>query len=230
VFFCVHAFTSNVLCSFCVHVFTSNVLCSFCVHAFCVWIHRHVLALHLLPILSRCLCHVRPLLVHVIIITTTRASVCTLINPPCVPIDPSTQVVGIARFVRTSSSSPQLMALVPQPEKLNRDDGSQLQPPGFHALVLPFADDLRDLPLEPATTTTATAPGGAESLATSEGGGETNGKHTVSEAPQLVAAAEALVGAVTLEREAVMSIHNPVLQKQYHMLQVNAPVQIKRRP
>lgn len=110
------------------------------------------------------------------------------------------------------------MALVPQQEELSRDDGSQLQPPGFHALVLPFADDLRDLPLEPATTTATS--GGAESLPASEGDGDTNGKSTVSEAPPLVAAAEALVGAVTLEREAVMSIHNPVLQKQYHMLQV----------
>jgi hypothetical protein len=36
------------------------------------------------------------------------------------------------------------------------------------------------------------------------------------------AAALALVGCVTLSRAAVLSIHNPVLQKQYHMLQVNA--------
>ena len=126
------------------------------------------------------------------------------------------QVVGVARFVRTSNSSPQLLALVPQAEELSSEDGSQLSPPGFHALVLPFADDLRDLPAEPATATTTTA------TTATEGAAETSStvNQTVSEAPQLAAAAEALVGAVTLEREAVMSIHNPVLQKQYHMLQV----------
>jgi len=72
------------------------------------------------------------------------------------------------------------------------------------------------LPAEPATATTTTA------TTATEGAAETSStvNQTVSEAPQLAAAAEALVGAVTLEREAVMSIHNPVLQKQYHMLQV----------
>ncbi|CAO3612423.1 unnamed protein product [Cunninghamella blakesleeana] len=45
------------------------------------------------------------------------------------------------------SSLPKITALLPQKEKLD-DNGTQLDPPGFEMIALPFADDIRSVPLE----------------------------------------------------------------------------------
>jgi len=126
-------------------------------------------------------------------------------------------VVALARFVRTASSGPQLLALLPQPEELSGADGSQLTPPGFKAIVLPFADDLRDLPRPPASVMWCKPEPGDDS----DGGGGGGGGAGLP--PALVAAATSLAGgSVTLDRGKLTSIHNPVLQKQYAMLQALA--------
>ncbi|ORZ24670.1 SPOC like C-terminal domain-containing protein [Absidia repens] len=42
---------------------------------------------------------------------------------------------------------PRTVALLPQAEKID-DDGVQVAPPGFHLISLPFADDIRNIPIE----------------------------------------------------------------------------------
>lgn len=52
--------------------------------------------------------------------------------------------VAIVRFIPRDNSQVRFCALLPQKEKYNEDEGVQT-PPGFQLIILPFADDLRDL-------------------------------------------------------------------------------------
>ncbi|BEI96575.1 hypothetical protein CcaverHIS631_0201640 [Cutaneotrichosporon cavernicola] len=45
-----------------------------------------------------------------------------------------------------ASSSPEFAVLVPQEETINKREGGQDDPPGFHVIILPFVDDIRDPP------------------------------------------------------------------------------------
>lgn len=158
------------------------------------------------------------------------------------------RVIGLARFVRTAGSSPQLMALVPQAEEVNLDGGVQEAPPGFHAVPLPFADDLRDAPRPEASLDPAAAASAAAAAASSGDGGEEGdedggasdeacsadgdsaGAAAAAKRPAtvvtsaLVAAAEALASSsVLLDKGKVRGgMSNPALQRQYAMLQALA--------
>ncbi|GJN91425.1 hypothetical protein Rhopal_004446-T1 [Rhodotorula paludigena] len=57
-------------------------------------------------------------------------------------------VVGFASFIARTISKPQVVLLLPQAEKLN-SAGVQVEPPGIHLCQLPFADDIRELGVEP---------------------------------------------------------------------------------
>ncbi|KAI8088997.1 SPOC like C-terminal domain-containing protein [Halteromyces radiatus] len=50
-------------------------------------------------------------------------------------------------LIRRKNTMPNLVALVPQNEKLD-DDGIQITPPGFNVICLPYADDIRQIPVE----------------------------------------------------------------------------------
>jgi ATP-dependent DNA helicase 2 subunit 1 len=52
--------------------------------------------------------------------------------------------VAIVRFIPRENSSVRFCALIPQEEKYDQEDGFQT-PPGFQLIILPFADDIRDL-------------------------------------------------------------------------------------
>merc|ERR1712137_1316770 len=54
--------------------------------------------------------------------------------------------IAIARFTQRDNTAPYMVALLPQLEQFD-DDGSQLTPPGFHVVYLPYADDIRRLTL-----------------------------------------------------------------------------------
>ena len=56
-------------------------------------------------------------------------------------------VVGIARMVLRKNSLPKMVALVPQLEIV--DENGQKQPPGLNAVVLPYADDIRQNRIPP---------------------------------------------------------------------------------
>lgn len=51
--------------------------------------------------------------------------------------------LALCRF--RSNSPPEFCVLIPQEETFAKD-GGQLDPPGFHVVILPFVDDLRDPP------------------------------------------------------------------------------------
>ena len=51
--------------------------------------------------------------------------------------------IAICKYISRSYSPPRLAALVPQLEVIN--DDVQEKPPGFHLILLPFADDLREV-------------------------------------------------------------------------------------
>jgi ATP-dependent DNA helicase 2 subunit 1 len=73
-------------------------------------------------------------------------------------------VYPIVRFNLTASSNGRIGVLVPQLEIIDENDGCQVQPPGFHLLYLPFAEDIRFCPiLDPI----ATAPQLSEKISTS---------------------------------------------------------------
>ncbi|KJE94457.1 ATP-dependent DNA helicase II 70 kDa subunit [Capsaspora owczarzaki ATCC 30864] len=55
--------------------------------------------------------------------------------------------VAICRFIPRINATPRFVALVPQLEVFDANH-VQLQPPGFHVIYLPFADDLRSLQYE----------------------------------------------------------------------------------
>lgn len=50
----------------------------------------------------------------------------------------------ICRWVARKGAPPRLVALLPQAEKLD-EIGTQIKPPGFNMIILPFADDIRHL-------------------------------------------------------------------------------------
>jgi len=55
-------------------------------------------------------------------------------------------VIPICTFAR-SNTAPRYVALVPQPEEID-EHGLQINPPGFHMVYLPYADDIRKLDVE----------------------------------------------------------------------------------
>jgi len=56
--------------------------------------------------------------------------------------------VAICRCVTKSNTMLKLVGLLPQKEEFD-EDGTQSIPPGFHVITLPFADDIRDIKVEP---------------------------------------------------------------------------------
>jgi len=56
--------------------------------------------------------------------------------------------LAIARMIYRRGGIPRFVALLPQTE-LHSPDGLQLRPPGMHVIFLPYADDIRNLKLEP---------------------------------------------------------------------------------
>jgi ATP-dependent DNA helicase 2 subunit 1 len=52
-------------------------------------------------------------------------------------------LIAMVRFSRTATSKPQFAAILPQREKLDDDNETQLEPPGMQLLPLPCAEDLR---------------------------------------------------------------------------------------
>jgi ATP-dependent DNA helicase 2 subunit 1 len=64
------------------------------------------------------------------------------------------EVLPVVRFNLTASSMGRVGVLLPQLEVIDESDGCQVQPPGFHLIYLPFAEDSRFNPiLEPIATT-----------------------------------------------------------------------------
>ena len=53
---------------------------------------------------------------------------------------------ALCRMIARQNSPPRLVALVPQEEELD-EYGTQIKPPGFHIVFLPFADDIRTPPI-----------------------------------------------------------------------------------
>ncbi|KAF1805722.1 SPOC like C-terminal domain-containing protein [Mucor lusitanicus] len=53
--------------------------------------------------------------------------------------------MAICSFVRRVNTIPKLVALLPQPEKLD-ELGNQVDPPGFQLIILPYADEIRQVP------------------------------------------------------------------------------------
>ncbi len=56
--------------------------------------------------------------------------------------------IAICKITPRSEASPRFAALLPQEEILD-SDGTQNTPPGFHVIYLPYADDIRNLKLDP---------------------------------------------------------------------------------
>jgi hypothetical protein len=153
--------------------------------------------------------------------------------------------IGLARFVRTSSSAPSLLALIPQKEVISKE-GIQTAPPGFHAVVLPFRDDIRELPHINLTQTVRPEDDDDEEeedvqvTTTSKDGllvdSDDEGTKTISKksgnsnplsnrlySTKLSKAVTRLVkDSVNIDKSALFDIPNPVLQKQWHMLQALA--------
>eukprot|EP00117_Sycon_ciliatum_P030500 scpid60044/ scgid24025/ X-ray repair cross-complementing protein 5; 5&apos; ATP-dependent DNA helicase 2 subunit 1; ATP-dependent DNA helicase II 70 kDa subunit; DNA repair protein XRCC6; Ku autoantigen protein p70 homolog len=61
------------------------------------------------------------------------------------------EVVAVCRLISRAGSAPIFVALLPQAEELD-DRNVQTTPPGFHVIYLPFADDLRKLKYEEASS------------------------------------------------------------------------------
>ncbi|XP_071477796.1 X-ray repair cross-complementing protein 5-like [Diadema antillarum] len=58
-------------------------------------------------------------------------------------------VVAVCRYIPRKNSPPKFVALVPQKEELD-EHNTQVAPPGFHVIFLPFADDMRKLEFQQA--------------------------------------------------------------------------------
>ena len=101
--------------------------------------------------------------------------------------------VGVCSFVPRNTSAPVLAAIFPQLEEFD-DDGLQVKPPGLHLVVLPFADDIRDLDF-PAKVEVPT---------------------------DVEDAALGVVNAVRLKEFCPSDFENPKLQKMWSALQVMA--------
>merc|ERR1712137_481703 len=62
----------------------------------------------------------------------------------------SRKVMAIVRYIARRNSAPVLAALLPQAENEEPDTGGdQSCPPGFHMILLPWADDFRQLRFPP---------------------------------------------------------------------------------
>jgi len=101
---------------------------------------------------------------------------------------------AVARLIYRRRTIPKLVALVPQPEVVD-DMGGQVQPPGFHVIFLPYADDIRAIEFD--TT-----------------------NHVVA-GPELVLKAKQVIKSMRLNW-VPSKIENPALQKHYAALQANA--------
>ncbi|KAH6671672.1 BcKU70, protein [Halenospora varia] len=58
--------------------------------------------------------------------------------------------MGVAWYIARSNANPQLVAILPSPEKLDENTNAQTFPAGLWLYPLPFADDLRNPPDQPA--------------------------------------------------------------------------------
>eukprot|EP00933_Yihiella_yeosuensis_P004334 TRINITY_DN108705_c0_g1_i1.p1 TRINITY_DN108705_c0_g1~~TRINITY_DN108705_c0_g1_i1.p1 ORF type:complete len:632 (-),score=135.40 TRINITY_DN108705_c0_g1_i1:409-2265(-) len=106
------------------------------------------------------------------------------------------RLIAIASYVARRNAEPVLVALLPQAEE---EDGSeQLKPPGFHMIRLPWAEEIRQLSLQPPTDVPAEMP------------------------PELKEAAKKVVDSLTLEGFVPGCAENPVLQKHYAAVQALA--------
>ena len=54
--------------------------------------------------------------------------------------------MAIARWTPRDNAPPRMAALLPQAESVD-EEGIQINPPGFHVIPLPYADDIRNLDL-----------------------------------------------------------------------------------
>jgi len=54
------------------------------------------------------------------------------------------KLCAVVRFNRNFNAPAVMAALIPQLEKI--DDGTQIEPPGFHMLIMPFVEDVRSDP------------------------------------------------------------------------------------
>lgn len=55
------------------------------------------------------------------------------------------KVAALARFEPRSTSAPHIVALIPESEVVDEATGTQVRPAGMHAVILPYADDLRNI-------------------------------------------------------------------------------------
>lgn len=65
----------------------------------------------------------------------------TALLQSCAKLD--RHALALCRF--RINSTPEMCALIPQEETFTKE-GAQEDPPGFHVIVLPFIDDIRDPP------------------------------------------------------------------------------------
>jgi hypothetical protein len=63
--------------------------------------------------------------------------------------------IALARLISRKTYGPRFVAMIPQAEKADAT-GMIVQPPGFHLIFMPFADDLRELKLPPTAIGTPT--------------------------------------------------------------------------
>ncbi|TVY58537.1 ATP-dependent DNA helicase II subunit, partial [Lachnellula suecica] len=64
------------------------------------------------------------------------------------------KIMGVAWYVARANASPLLVAILPSEEKLSDTTGVQLAPAGLWLYPLPFADDIRSAPEQPAALDT----------------------------------------------------------------------------
>lgn len=115
------------------------------------------------------------------------------------------RLMAIVRFIRSRNSIPAVCALLPQAE-VEEEGGDQLSPPGFHMVLLPFADEIRrlDLPVPAVAAVSASSPvAAAAATAASEG-------------------ARRVVEAMQINGFTPGCIENPVLQRHYAAVQALA--------
>ena len=111
----------------------------------------------------------------------------------------------LCRWTARRGAPPRLVALLPQPEKLD-EIGTQLKAPGFNMIILPFADDIRHLRFNEDVETEA------------EGK-----KDAIVASHDQVDKAKALINKLILSgRFNPDSFDNPVLQNHYANLQALA--------
>jgi len=104
--------------------------------------------------------------------------------------------VAIARYRRATSET-RLVALLPQPRKVDEESGAVALPGGLYVIQLPFAEDLRELKLEPSMAESAFEPAELE-------------------------ASRNLVRALQLPTAPVASVANPLLHKHFSYLRALA--------